>query len=473
MPSAMPRAATITATLDGGELGQRELSLRETRSALALVWAEHEVERVGEVMFAERLACFFGRDSEEAEARAALVRQRPGQNEPTAPLKNAFLSRRHLKLQAAEDDGIALECLGKRPLFVNGKELPRALVRPGDLVELRGLYLFLCVERPRRLPESEVCHEFGAPDADGVVGESPAAWELRRQISFAAERGAHVLVTGPSGSGKELVARGIHRRSSRRAREMVSRSAATLPSGLIDAELFGNIANYPNVGMPERPGLLGQAHGSTLFLDEIGELAPELQAHLLRALDAGEYQRLGDARPRVADLRLVAATNRAASELKPDLAARFTLRIEAPGLSARSEDVPLIARHIVQRIAHADAALARRFLTEGGTPRFSAELMRGLVRHAYTTHVRELEGLLWRSAQTSPADTLELTPELAALLGDDEEPRATRSVSAEELRESLARHGGVKDKVWRDLGLSSRHALHRLMKKLGVEGGAD
>lgn len=465
----MTRAPTITATLDGADVGPRVAESDELRPALCVMWSEQEPERVGEVILAERLAAHFGRDSEAAEVRAALVRQRPGRNEPTAPLENAFLSRRHLKLKWVEEDGIALECLGKRPLSLNGVEQQRCTARPGDWVELRGLYAFSCVERPRRLPEAEVTHAFGTPDADGVVGESPSAWELRRQISFAAERTAHVLVTGPSGSGKELVARGIHARSSRRGRELISRSAATLPPGLIDAELFGNIANYPNVGMPERPGLLGQAHGSTLFLDEIGELPPELQAHLLRVLDGGEYQRLGDARPRLVDVRLVAATNRSPAELKADLAARFALRVRTPGLDERREDVPLLARHVVKRIAQNDSAIARRFLDGSGKPRFACALVRALSSHVYTTQVRELEAFLWRSLQSSPGDTLELTPDLASGLVAHEAPRRVESVGAEEIRESLVRHSGVKDKVWRELGLSSRHALHRLMKKLGVE----
>lgn len=470
----MTRANTITATLDGGDSIGAPPELERPTPALVLVWSEKEPERVGELMFVDRHAAFFGRDSEAAEPRALLVRQGPAANQKTAPLRNPFLSRRHLKLKWVEDDAVSIECLGKRALLINDKEHTQALVRPGELVEVRGLYQFLCVLRPRRLPAAETVHDFGLPDADGIVGESLACWTLRRQIAFAAARAAHVLITGPSGTGKELVARGIHRASTRRARELIARSAATLPSGLIDAELFGNIASYPNVGMPERPGLLGKADGSTLFLDEIGELAQELQAHLLRVLDAGEYQRLGDAKPRVTDVRLVAATNRASSELKLDLAARFPLRIDVPGIGERVEDVPLLARQIVRRIAAEDPALAARFLTTGagttGEPRFSGELMRALLRHPYTTHVRELEALLWRSLQTSGADTLELTPALRPELREAAEPRPLQSITLEEVRASLARHEGVKDKVWRELGLSSRHALHRLLKKWGLEG---
>jgi len=470
----MPPGATLTATLDGGPASGRPPQIEAPQPALALVWADKEPERVGEVLLVNQRDSFFGRESEAAEPRATLVRQRPGVNERTESLKNPFLSRRHLQLKLAED-GIAITCLGKRALLFQGQEQQQALVRPGDVVEVRGLYVFLCVLRPPRLLPSQPLHPFGLPDADALVGESPACWELRRQIAFAAERSAHVLVTGPSGTGKELVARGIHRRSPRRPRELVARSAATLPSGLIDAELFGNIAGYPNAGMPERPGLLGKAHGSTLFLDEIGEMPTDLQAHLLRVLDAGEYQTLGDARTRVADVRLVAATNRAASDLKLDLAARFPLRIEVPSLSDRIEDVPLLARHIVRRIAAEDPKVAERFLTPTsagnalGEPRFSAELIRALVVNDYQTHVRELEALLWRSLQTSTGSSLDVTQALRPDLKEQVDKRPLNSISADEVRASLARHHGVKDKVWRELGLSSRHALHRLLKKLGIE----
>src|SRR5262249_52388775 len=154
------------------------------------------------------------------------------------------------------------------------------------------------------------------------------AWELRREIALLGSSEEHVLILGESGSGKELVARALHASSRRSTKPLIARNAATFPAGLVDAELFGTAANYPNTGSPERPGLFGQARGSTLFLDEIGELPQDLQAHLLRVLDgAGEYQRLGESRSRTADVRLIGATNRSIDALKIDFAARFKLRL--------------------------------------------------------------------------------------------------------------------------------------------------
>src|SRR5262249_39430583 len=157
--------------------------------------------------------------------------------------------------------------------------------------------------RPARLPAPPEAgaHPFGEPDADGLVGESPAMWALRGAIAAAARRDLHALVLGPSGTGKELVARAIHARSARSGRPLVARNAATIPESLMDAELFGNVRSYPNPGTPERAGLIGQAHRSTLFLDEIAELPVSLQAHLLRVLDEGDYQRLGEATARKSD----------------------------------------------------------------------------------------------------------------------------------------------------------------------------
>jgi two-component system nitrogen regulation response regulator GlnG/two-component system response regulator HydG len=230
--------------------------------------------------------------------------------------------------------------------------------------------------------------------------------------------------------------------------------------------------NYPNPGMPERPGLVGQADGGTLFLDEIGELPSEMQAHLLRLLDGGEYQRLGEAKRRVADVRIVAATNRSVEELKEDLAARLALRVHLPGLDERREDVPLVARHLLLRAAAKDPQLGATFF-EGwngtaGEPRVTGELCRALVLHGYTTHVRELEGLLWRAAASSRGSELELTDDVRRAVKIAAREVSPVELGAEEVRAALARHGGVKDKAWRDLRLPSRHALHRLMRKLNI-----
>jgi two-component system nitrogen regulation response regulator GlnG/two-component system response regulator HydG len=216
--------------------------------------------------------------------------------------------------------------------------------------------------------------------------------------------------------------------------------------------------------------LVGSADGGTLFLDEFGELPAEVQTHLLRVLDAGgEYQRLGDATPRRADLRFIAATNRSAEELKADLVARLQLRVNTPTLQARRADIPLLARKILQRVIAAEPDLAR--FAQDGEPRLAPDLLVCLLKHDYTLHVRELESLLWLALSSSPGDFIALTPEVRAELkgAASSVPEADfttpEELTREQIQEALQRHGGSQEKAWRDLGLSSRHVLYRLIKK--------
>jgi DNA-binding NtrC family response regulator len=414
----------------------------------------------------------FGRGAAGADdtfERITLRRERPGSRENAAPLRNPFLSRTQLKLRASAD-GVHVENVGKRTIAIDGDVASEGTVRVGGTLLIKGMILFQCVRRPamHALTVPLPMHPFGEADAVGIVGESPAVWMLREQVAFAAARAPHVLLLGQSGTGKELVAQALHRLSPRGKRAMVARNAATFPSGLIDAELFGNVAGYPNPGMPERPGVVGEADGSTLFLDEIGELSSELQAHLLRFLDErGEYQRLGDARRRSADVRVVAATNRPASELKHDLAARLQIRIDVPSLDDRPEDVPLLARHLLRKIAARDGAIADRFFA-GGEPRVSASLVRALLSHRHATNVRGLEALLWCALSTSRGGDVDATDEVLAMVDEATERTATttrREVTTEEIAAAMEKHRGVHEKVWRELGLPNRHVLQRLLKK--------
>src|SRR5690606_21045023 len=194
---------------------------------------------------------------------------------------------------------LEVENVGKQQLRHNGVVTSRCVARPGDTLGIAGTVLFHVTKRARLLADVPyIQFPFGGADTVGIIGESEVAWELRRALVTLADAGAHVLLLGPSGSGKELCARALHVWSARADKVFVARNAATLPSGLLEAELFGNANNYPQSGMSGRLGLFGTADGGTLFIDEIGELAEPDQAAFLRVLDAGEYQRLGEDRPR-------------------------------------------------------------------------------------------------------------------------------------------------------------------------------
>ena len=446
----------------------------DARPVLVVAWCA-DVRRVGEVIPVAARAHVLGRGAEgdDARPRSALLRQRPGLNEPRPPLELPALSRTQLVVQAA-GDVVRVENVGRRPLIGDdGVEIERAELAVGDCVEVKGQLLLSCAHRPATLPRARsagvpMSFAFGGPDPHGFVGESPLAWCLRDEMTFVAGRAGHVLVLGESGVGKEAAAQAIHAMSKRAGKPLVSRSAATIPGGIADAELFGNLANYPNPGMPERKGMIGEADGSTLFLDEIGELPEELQARLLRVLDErGEYHRLGEAKARRANLRLVAATNRPISALKHDVAARFRLRVTIPGLGERREDIPLLALHLLRRVAGEDEEVAARFM-DGDVPRVAFALVRALMAHAYQTHARELDALLWRSICTSPGGELLLTPEVQAELAVPPRPARAVEIGADELRAALERAGGVQERAWRELGLANRHVLARLLKKHGL-----
>jgi DNA-binding NtrC family response regulator len=491
--------------------------------SLVIAWAGAEPERVGEAaIFApDGAPRILGRGSPVAMGpqaapnpgllrspssgptggRVAFVRQRPAVSEPTSPLSSRGLSREQLRVIAA-DDRLVVENVGRCPMTFNGDAVQRCTMRPGDTLLFKSQLLLVCARRPREMrllrdfPASSV-GPFGEPDALGIVGESPAIWRLRDRIAWNAKAGRHVLLLGESGTGKELAARALHALSPRAGKPFVARNAATIPAGLLEAELFGNVKGYPNPGMPERPGLVGEADGGTLFLDEIGELPPSLHAGLLRVLDGGgEYHRLGGSTTRRADIRLVAATNRDPGALKHDLLARLTLRLTMPSLAERREDIPLLARHLLRAAFARSPELTRHFVSAGGgppEPRVGAELIEHLLHHRYETHVRELDAKLWRAMSASSGDTIRYThesiqqaldasppgspaaPPAAApepVSDDSTDAGATppyEEPSAERIRACLTEHGGNVSRAARALELPSRYVLYRLLRKHGIE----
>ncbi|EWG98730.1 phosphoenolpyruvate hydrolase family protein [Halomonas sp. BC04] len=195
-------------------------------------------------------------------------------------------------------------------------------------------------------------HEFG------LIGRSAAITEVVQMIRKVAESDITVLVTGENGTGKELVARAIHLSSRRRHQRMVAVNCAAIPRDLLESELFGHEAGAFTGALKTRIGRFEQAHGTTLMLDEIGDLELALQAKLLRVLEDGSFERLGSNEPRFTDARLICASNRALrrmvaeGEFREDLFYRLNaMEIPLPPLRERIEDIPLLVRHLLPRIA--------------------------------------------------------------------------------------------------------------------------
>jgi two-component system response regulator HydG len=425
--------------------------------ALSLVWAGDEAWRVGQCLLiapTATSAMLFGRGDGNDGVRLRLGEHRPGGFTPAAPLELLTVSRTQLSI-SVRADALHVENRGRAPLRRNGELTTASEFMPGDTLQVGRQLLFLVGRRAVEMtpPRGYPPFAFGEPDAHGLVGESPVLWELRAKIALIAAETGHVIVYGQSGSGKELVARALHSLSPRKHRRLIARNAATLPDALVDAELFGNARNYPNPGMAERPGMIGECDRGTLFLDEIGELSQASQAHLLRALDGGEYHRLGESSSRTSDFRLIAATNRDPSCLKHDFLARFTHQILVPSLNEHAEDVPLLLRHMLGRVPTSHSA--------PGSERGGIDRIRELVSMSYATGARELLAAYWRASvpgtvagtKAAPGPALASSP---ALSNDD---------IAMTAQAALDQHNGALEPSAQALGLKNRYALIRLIKK--------
>ena len=454
------------------------------------MYSAAQPHRVGEVAFFPLGArLFVGRGDADVEKFAHFLPQRPGEV-PAVDLGQDFLggatlSRRQLAV-ASTGDTLEVEQVGGCRTYFNGQERPNAVLRPGDTVMLRNEVVLLCVSRPRALPALSpvrALHAFGEPDAGGIVGESPAAWRLREDLGRAARGPSHVLIQGESGTGKELAAAVIHAMSRRASGPWVSRNASVFTSSLSASELFGNPPNYPNSGMPARKGLLGTADRGTFFLDEIGDCPLDVQAQLLRVMDQGEYQAVGEAVARRVDVRFVGATNRDESLFRPDFLARFLARVRLPPLRERREDIALLARHFLLRHLGASRELGERFCRKGIggrlEPNVSARLIDELVRRPLPTNARELDGSLLEAVDTSQGDELQL-PTSKATTGLPPEPAAAGAAqsvrdsarpgvpSREDIVACLEREDGKVARVARRLDVD-RTALYRLMKGYGID----
>ncbi len=236
------------------------------------------------------------------------------------------------------------------------------------------------------------------------VGESQALQHVLRQVQLVAPTEAAVLVTGESGTGKELVARAIHDRSPRKDRPLIKVNCSAVPEALFESEFFGHVKGAFTGALADRPGRFELADGGTLFLDEIGEVPIAMQAKLLRVLQEGEFERVGDTRTRRVDVRIVAATNRdlkrevEAGRFRQDLFYRLSVfPIQVPPLRERREDIRPLALHFISQSAK---RLNR------GVPRVARAVLGQLAAHDWPGNVRELQNVIERAVILSQGGPL-------------------------------------------------------------------
>ena len=224
----------------------------------------------------------------------------------------------------------------------------------GTVVAMSSIERQKTLERENEMLQAEVRQEFG-----NIIGESPALEKVMSQIATVAPTGASVLILGESGTGKELVARAIHDMSARNGRPLVRVNCASVPKELFESEFFGHVRGAFTGAIKDRAGRFELADGGTLFLDEIGEIPLDLQSKLLRVLQEGHFERLGEERTRAVDVRIITATNRdllseaKAGRFRLDLYYRLSVfPIELPTLRERAGDIPLLAQHFIKQAAH-------------------------------------------------------------------------------------------------------------------------
>jgi transcriptional regulator with PAS, ATPase and Fis domain len=346
-----------------------------------------------------------------------------------------------------------------------------------DLIELMlgeaAAEVALVVRDRKAGPDPDPDHRTGYR---GIIGSAPAMQELYSLLDRIAPSDATVLVQGENGTGKELVARAIHVGSERRERKFVVTNCSAFNDNLLDSELFGHKRGAFTGAVADKPGLFEIADAGTFFLDEIGDMSPSLQVKVLRVLQEGTFNRVGDAEMRKVDVRIIAATNRdltgmvAAGRFREDLYYRIhVLSVMLPALRERREDVPLLIDHFLAR--------HHRQRPKRMAPECSARML----AYPWPGNVRELENEIERlvvlSGDAATIGAELLSPRIRTWTPTTEEARASEphslpaAVEALERRmigAAMQRHGGNKTRAAEELKVSRRNLI-RLVQKYELE----
>jgi len=372
-----------------------------------------------------------------------------------------FLASRRITTEEFALLGIFADQAG---LAIRNAQLYREVERYRDRLERENAYL-----------QEAIAEERGF---EGIVGESPALRAVLRKVQQVAPVETTVLLTGETGTGKELIARALHQGSARRDRPLIKVNCGAIPQGVVESELFGHERGAFTGALQRRTGRFELADKGTLFMDEVGELPLDTQVKLLRVLQEHEFERVGSHRTQQVDVRLVAATNRdleqevAAHRFRTDLFYRLNVfPIRVPSLRERPSDIPLLVKHF---LAQFQRKLAKPLKA------VTAESMARLERYAWPGNIRELQNVIERACVLSPGPVVEILDELRPMSGGDsalEAPVARHDVivTLEEsermhIRQALAATGGRMhgpDGAAALLGINPS-TLRSRMKKLGI-----
>lgn len=319
----------------------------------------------------------------------------------------------------------------------------------------------------------ELTGRFALPN---VIGESEEMQRVFRVVRKIAGSQATIMLRGESGTGKELIAHALHYQGSRPRGPFVAINCAALPENLLEAELFGYEKGAFTGAVAQKPGRFELARGGTIFLDEIGDITPALQAKLLRVLQERTFERLGGTKTLTADARIISATNRdlesmvKTGEYREDLYWRLNVvPVFLPRLRERREDIPLLIEHFIQRFS---ATTGREFS-------LSAEAMRRLLTYPWPGNIRELENTIQRLVVMAEDDELRVSDlPLHILMHDVPDEDDASGLSLDEEVERLERrriltalrtHGHVQAQAARVLGISPRQLGYK-MRKYDIEG---
>jgi len=410
--------------------GERRSRRRTTIPALTVLF-HPDVNRIGQRLLLTELS---------AGGVCRLSRTAPRFAEPDdsrgGPLADPYLSRTPLLLAGLAGGAVRLvRNAMPGPLGVDGEEVGAEVELSADRIA-RGVVLELASRVVLLLHEHTLDPRF-EPDRFGLVGDSQAMQRVRREIRRVADLALPVLIRGETGTGKELVARAVHRHGGRRNGPFVSVNLAAVPASLAASELFGAAKGAFTGSVRQQAGYFQRADGGTLFLDEVGEAPQEVQVALLRVLESGEIQRVGSQAPRAVDVRLVAATDLDLDRASDDGDFRAPLlhrlagyEIFLPPLRRRRDDFGRLLRHFLRReLALAGQAQRLEPADPRDPPWLPASIAARLARHDWPGNVRQLENAVRQLAVAGRgADQVRVTAQVERLLHEVQAgPRAAEA----------------------------------------------